>query len=194
MAFLRFSQDARGDFTARVRPHLPRLQRLSLQLTGGQSGDACDLVQESLARVWARWDHLQPDTRVAAYLARTVVHTYLSQQRHHRVVQRSHAENDMNDHLLDPNRRSDMVHPEHQWLKHRFSPMVTGALAKLPEPYRDVLLLVDIDGLTYREVAERLSIPIGTVMSRLHRARRHLRVVLADLRPHPVATPKMASA
>ena len=168
---------AAAEFTALTSPHLPRLHRLGMRLTRRPS-EAADLVQEALTRAWANWARFEEGGNVGAYLARIVTNTFISRHRHARVVQAAAARADLVDHLFDGTRMAEAGAPEGTWHKSTLSDEVLRALESLPAHYREVVDLVDLAGLPYKEAAAKLDIPLGTVMSRLHRARRLMRAEL----------------
>ncbi len=162
------------EFTALVAPHMPRLFRLGMRLTR-QPSEASDLVQEALCRAWANWARFEQGGSVGAYLARIVVNTFISRHRHARVVTAAATRSDLLDHLFDRGRMQEAHAPEGSWTASLLSDEVYEALDALPNHYREVVELVDLQGNAYKEAAETLDIPLGTVMSRLHRARRLMR-------------------
>ncbi len=162
------------EFTSLVAPHMPRLFRLGMRLTR-QPSEASDLVQEALTRAWANWSRFEQGGSVGAYLARIVVNTFISRHRHARVVNAAAARSDLVEHLFDRRRMQEAHAPEGSWHDSLLSDEVHDALEALPGHYREVVELVDLQGQAYKEAAESLEIPLGTVMSRLHRARRLMR-------------------
>lgn len=168
-----------AEFTALVTPHLPRLHRLGMRLTR-QPSEAADLVQEALCRAWANWSRFEQGGSVGAYLARIVVNTFISRHRHARVVNAAAARSDLVDHLFDRRRMQEAHAPEGSWHASLLSDEVHEALDALPSHYREVVDLVDLRGQAYKEAADTLQIPLGTVMSRLHRARRLMRERLSE--------------
>lgn len=168
-----------AEFTQLTTPHLPRLHRLGLRLTR-QPSDAADLVQEALCRAWANWSRFERGGSIGAYLARIVTNTFISRHRHARVVHAASARCDLADHLFDRGRMLQASAPEGSWHEGLLSDEVVAALDRLPTHYRTVVDLVDVQGLAYKEAADLLDIPLGTVMSRLHRARKIMRDALSD--------------
>ena len=147
--------------------HLPRLRRFARSLCGS-SQLAEDLTQETYVRVLARPRRVHEDSEFP-YLARTLRNVFLD---HWRAEQRKPPAG-----LLDqdlPSARAD-GDPELAV----YTGEVVDAVAGLPEEFRDVVVAVDVAGLSYLEAAGTLRIPIGTVMSRLHRARGRLALQLA---------------
>lgn len=162
------------DFLAQTTPHLPRLFRVGMRLTH-QTSEAQDLVQEALLKAWSNWHRYHPGGSLGAWLSRILVNTFISRHRHQRVVDVTAARSDLLDHLFDGGRLDEAHDPEHAWHSQDLSDEVLAALAALPAHYRQVVELVDLRGLPYRDAADRMQCPLGTVMSRLHRARRLLR-------------------
>ena len=165
-----------ADLTAR---HIPRLFRIGMRLTH-QPAEANDLVQEALMRAWANWDNFSNEGKLGAWLSRILVNTFISRHRHQKVVDATAARCDIQRHLFDPRRLEAAARPERDWQSQGFSDEVRDALASLSPRYRQVVVLVDIQGLAYQEAADQLGCPVGTVMSRLHRARRQLRTGLRE--------------
>jgi RNA polymerase sigma-70 factor, ECF subfamily len=153
----------------------------ALRMTRNPS-DAEDLVQESMARAYAGLRHFTPGTNARAWLfrilANTFVNTYRKRQRE--VV-----------HVLSPefegltassptaSRLGNAPSAETEVLSRFAFSEVRQAIAELPDCFRATIYLADVEGYAYNEIADILGVPIGTVMSRLHRARRKLRKVLA---------------
>jgi RNA polymerase sigma-70 factor (ECF subfamily) len=165
---------AAAEFTTATAPHAARLYRLGLRLTR-QPSDAADLVQEALCRAWASWSRFERGGSVGAYLSRILVNTFISRHRHMRVVQTVEARCDLVGHMFDGSRITAAEDPQHTLHANDLSDEVIAALAALPSHYRTVVELVDVGGMPYKDAAQQLDIPLGTVMSRLHRARRIMR-------------------
>lgn len=168
-----------SEFTRLTTPHLPRLHRLGMRLTR-QESDSADLVQEALTRAWANWGRFKEGGSLGAWLSRILMNTFISRVRHDKVVRQTGARFDLTGHIYDGGRLQAAASPETMWQRESLPDEVVRALAELPEAYRDVVEAVDLEGLDYRSAAERLGVPVGTVMSRLHRGRRRLRIALAD--------------
>jgi RNA polymerase sigma-70 factor, ECF subfamily len=147
--------------------------------------DAEDLVQESMARAYAGLRHFTPGTNPRAWLFRILRNTFINGYRK-RQREPVHVLSAEFDSLLSgapgcltsgPGRSSQSA--EEAVLGEFTHSDVRQAIAELPECYRAVIYLADVEGYPYREIAEMLGVPIGTVMSRLHRARGRLRKRLA---------------
>ncbi len=170
---------AAAEFTALTTPHLPRLFRLGMKLTR-QPSDSADLVQEALTRAWTHWSRFDRTGSLGAYLSRIVVNTFISRHRHAQVVRAAAERSDLLDHLFDAGRLDEADAPEQSWHRRDLSDEVLQALESLPRHYRVVVELVGLGGMPDKEAVDELGIPLGTVMSRLHRARRLMRPALRD--------------
>lgn len=160
----------RADFENSVLPHTAGLLAAARQMCRAEA-DARDLVQETVMRAWRFWGSYRDDGHCGAWLRRIQRNTFINGYRHRR------REHDAMGRLASETRLRAVV--EIGTATDAFGDEVEGALGRLPVDFRRVLLAVDVDDLSYREVAERLECPIGTVMSRLHRGRRLLRDALA---------------
>jgi len=150
-----------------VVPHIPRLRRYARALTG-ERAHADDLVQDTLERALIKLHLWQPGSDLRAWLF-TLMHNVFINQLRARPA-RFIAE-------LDDEAEQVAVRPtQTDWLEVRD---LQAALLRLPEEQREVLLLVGLEQMTYEETAGVLGIPVGTVMSRLSRARERLRGLLA---------------
>jgi len=144
--------------------HIARLFRAAWALCGSRE-DAEDLVQETYARVLARPRFLRSDDDLG-YLLRTLRDTFLNQKRTESRRLRTAPLPDELDVVADPRATDPAAAVE--------AGEVYAAIADLPADYRDVLVAVDVTGLSYKEAARALRIPEGTVMSRLYRARQQV--------------------
>lgn len=149
----------------------------------GSKEEAEELMQETYARAFRSWRSYVPGTNMRAWLLRILTNFNIDRGRRkqRQPPARSLEEGDYS--LYD--RLEEVAGPgsaeDEERLLHRLSQYgIVDALAALPHDFRDVLVLVDLGEFSYQEAAQILSIPIGTVMSRLHRARRLLRQSLAS--------------
>ena len=145
--------------------------RVAMSLTRNRA-DAEDLVQESLLRAYKAiegFDGRYPRAWLLTILRNT------ERNRHRRRRPELLSDPDM---VEDRGPRTEADEVERRVEDHDFDEAVTRALQELPENFRRVIELVDVDGLTYQEAADVLDVPLGTVMSRLHRARRRIRDLL----------------
>jgi RNA polymerase sigma-70 factor (ECF subfamily) len=143
---------------------LPRLWSFALRLAADRD-DAADLVQRACVRALERRHQLRPGTSTLSWLFSIVHSLWLNEVRARQI--RRHANvrwtEDLTDTVIDPSALNPEVDVFHR--------QIIGAVEGLPDAQRAVMLLVAIEGLSYREAAEVLDVPIGTVMSRLARAR-----------------------
>jgi len=152
------------DLSTALPALLPRLWRFALRLAVNRH-DAEDLVQRACVRALERPHQLQPGTSVLSWLF-SIAHTvWLNELRARQI--RSRASMQWRDELSDTLADAAALTPEMDAM-HR---QVVAAVEQLPDAQRAVMLLVAVEGLSYREAAEALDVPIGTVMSRLARAR-----------------------
>ncbi len=148
----------------------------------GSREDAEDLVQETYQRAFRSWRSYEPGTNLRAWLLRILTNLNIDRARR-RQRQPEQQPLEENDYYLynrlessGPNGNDD----EERLLARLSQGSVVSALAEVPHDFRDVLVLVDIGEFSYQEAAQILDIPVGTVMSRLHRGRRALKRALAD--------------
>jgi RNA polymerase sigma-70 factor (ECF subfamily) len=168
-------------FNRLVLPEVDVMWRVAMSLTRNRA-DAEDLVQESLLRAYKAiegFDGRYPRAWLLTILRNT------ERNRHRRRRPELLSDPDM---VEDRGPRTEADEVERRAEDREFDEAVTAALQELPENFRRVVELVDVDGLTYQEAADVLDVPLGTVMSRLHRARRRIRELLvpAGFGPGPV--------
>ena len=170
----------RSRFESEALPWMRPLYGFAVRLTRNPE-DASDLVQESYLRAFRTYDNFVPGTNAKAWLFRILLSIFANDQRKRR-RQRVVAVEE-----LEPHFDRDA---EETWRNGRGAATAVEnaaaleeALACLPEDYRAVVHLVDVEGMTYEEAAEALQCPLGTVRSRLSRARRSLFVVLGGRVP-----------
>lgn len=168
-------------FNRLVLPEVDVMWRVAMSLTRNRA-DAEDLVQESLLRAYKAIDSF--DGRYPRAWLLTILRN-TERNRHRRRRPELLSDPDIAEER-GPRTESDEV--ERRAEDSEFDTAVTAALAQLPENFRRVVELVDVDGLSYQEAADLLDVPLGTVMSRLHRARRRIRELLvpAGFGPGPV--------
>jgi|SRR6185369_2986403 RNA polymerase sigma-70 factor (ECF subfamily) len=162
--------------------HIPRLRRYARLLTG-DAARADDLVQDTLERACRKWSLWRPHVAsrsgdpLRGWLLTLMHHLHLNQRRDYRYDD-GHDEIDV------------LNEPQHEPLAVAADRLdLERALQGLPASQREVLLLVTVEDLSYAEVARVLDIPIGTVMSRLSRAREHLRLSMSGAAPVAPRTP-----
>ncbi len=166
-----------------VREHSARVYRLAYRLTGDRH-DAEDLTQETFVRVFRSLSSYTPGT-FEGWLHRITTNLFLDQVRR---KQRIRMESMGDDDALYP-ARTDLAEPERGYEHANLDHDVQRALDALSPEYRAAVVLCDIEGLSYEEIAVTLGIKLGTVRSRIHRARSQLRAALPHRDPaeRPVA-------
>jgi RNA polymerase sigma-70 factor, ECF subfamily len=155
-------------FEGEVLPHADRLFRLAMWLERNR-GDAEDVVQETMIQALRSFHRYQPGTNCRAWLI-TILQRIVSNRR--RAKGRSIVVDDPDDRIANA---VAFVPPLAQELTDE---LMLERLRRLPTVFQEVILLCDVEDLSYKEAAEALAIPIGTVMSRLHRGRAQLRAEL----------------
>ncbi|HXU37696.1 MAG TPA: sigma-70 family RNA polymerase sigma factor [Blastocatellia bacterium] len=160
------------DFEAAALPHMDDLFRTARRVLGNQT-EAEDVVQETFLQAWKSFERFEPGTNCRAWLYKIMFH----------VIQHSRRKR-FSFNLRST--RDDGVELEASLVYEPPVPQeltdeeVIAAFDRIPTQYREVMVLADVQDFSYREVAETLNIPQGTVMSRLNRGRKLLRVELAQ--------------
>jgi RNA polymerase sigma-70 factor (ECF subfamily) len=159
----------RGRFDALVAAHGPALEAAARRVCRDPAV-AADLVQDTLERAWRKLEQLDSDATARAWLVRILRNTWIDQLRRRRGEVPMEDVPEPATAVADEPSRWERVTVEH----------VRAAIEALPEPFRAVAILHDLDGLSYDQIAARLAIPYATAATRLHRAHRKLRELLAD--------------
>jgi RNA polymerase sigma-70 factor (ECF subfamily) len=165
-----------GKFEQLAQPLLDVLFRVALRFTRNRE-DAEDLVQETMLKAYRAFDRFEEGTSLRAWMLRILTNSYYNRYRR-RVHERSAAElpadDPYHDGLVSDASLVFLRDPESAMQRPILSEEIGRAIDRLPDGFRSVFVLTEIEGLSYREAAESLAVPIGTVMSRLHRARKLL--------------------
>ncbi len=165
----------REGFTRQTLPLLDGLFAAAVRLSGSRT-EAEDIVQETLLLAYQAWGRFEPGTNLRAWLHRIQVNAFISGYR------RAKRERRLLDATRDPGARALLLSSAQEALEgpdggvalRGLGPTVQAALDALPEEFRTAVVLADIAELSYREIADVMGCPLGTVMSRLHRGRRAL--------------------
>jgi RNA polymerase sigma-70 factor, ECF subfamily len=172
-------------FERDVVPVLGQLYMAALRMTRNPT-DAEDLVQETSVKAYAAFHQFRPGTNLKAWLHRILANTFINGYRKRRREPRQATASDFADwHAQGDPLASAARSAEAEALDRLADSEILRALRDLPEEFRVAVYLADIEGYAYKEIAEIMGTPIGTVMSRLHRGRGRLRDKLAAYAPLP---------
>jgi RNA polymerase sigma-70 factor (ECF subfamily) len=167
----------RADFDREVIRHRAELVGAGIRMTGSRA-EAEDLVQEAVMRAWVFWHRFEPGTNGRAWMHRILLNTFINGYRRRRrerdVLQTVHAQE----------MREQWDAQASDTPGEALGDEVQAALDALPEEFRRVVVLVDLEERSYRDAADAIGCPIGTVMSRLHRARRAMKRDLEQYAEH----------
>jgi RNA polymerase sigma-70 factor (ECF subfamily) len=172
---------SRAEFEAEALKHLDALYASALRFTRDPR-DAEDLVQDAFLRACRFLDRFEPGTNMKAWLFRILTNTFINKYRRN-TRERSLVEGPeremVTDQLHSPEAADRAENPERTLLDRLVSEDVLAAIDAVPIDFRMVVILADIHDFSYKEIADILDVPVGTVMSRLFRGRRHLQRSLA---------------
>lgn len=173
-----------ASFEDEALPHMDAVYRFALRLSGS-SDKAEDLVQDTFFRAYRAWDQYTPGTRCKSWLFTICRNVFLRQrervQRHDEIISENVPQDSVRVPAVNPLWSSALGQdPEGEFFKSVVDAQILEAIDALPDEYRLAVILSDLEGLSYNEVAEMMDVPVGTVKSRLFRGRRQLQKQLYD--------------
>lgn len=168
------------DFNKEIIPHLDALYNFALRLTTDPN-DAEDLVQDTIVKAYRFFSSYEKGTNAKAWLFRILKNSYINNYRK-KSKKPQEVDYDEVSTFYETVRaeRTDTSDLEDKMYRELMDDDITNALEELPEDFRTVVLLCDVEGFTYEEIANMLDVPIGTIRSRLHRGRNLLKVQLME--------------
>lgn len=175
-------EERKARFEREAMQYIDQLYAAALRMARNQA-DAQDLVQEAYTKAFSAFHQYKPGTNLKAWLYRILTNTYINLYRKRQREPHQANTDSVEDWQLvqaSAHTSSGLKSAESEALEHLPDSDVKSALQSLPEDFRMAVYYSDVEGFAYKEIAEILDIPIGTVMSRLHRGRRLLREQLAE--------------
>jgi RNA polymerase sigma-70 factor (ECF subfamily) len=176
----RSAKKKQSEFEAEALPHMDVLYNFALRTTGNQD-DARDLLQETYLKAYRFWEKYEKGTNIRAWLFRIMKNSYINRYRKEtKEPDKVDYEEIENFYNLIRAESTDPNDLQEKLFGSLLGDEVSKALESLPDDFRTVVILSDIEGLTYEEIAEFVECPIGTVRSRLHRGRKLLQARLYE--------------
>src|SRR6059058_5548962 len=176
------SQELQERFEAEALPLLPGMYSAAFRLTRN-AADAEDLVQETFLRAYRAFHQFEPGTNLKAWLYRILTNTFINSYRKRQREPQTVSDEEIADWYLYSKMNEAGLEPsaENSVIESLPDEEVQEALSSLPEQFRVAVLLADVEGFSYKEIADITGVPIRTVMSRLHRGRKALEKRLWDV-------------
>jgi RNA polymerase sigma-70 factor (ECF subfamily) len=159
--------------------HADQLYRIALRLSGSPQS-AEELVQETYLRAFRSWRSYATGSNLAAWLATILRNIYLDEARRQSRRPVIESLDEQGDYYLYNHLAETAKEPQEAVLNRLAGGAIVDSLADVPPTFREAIVLVDVGGFSYKDAAEILDVPVGTVMSRLHRGRRLLKQALAE--------------
>ena len=166
--------EKRASFEREALVHLDSLYRVALRLTGN-AAEADDLVQETMLKAYRAWHQYEKGTNAKGWLLTILRHAFINEYRRHPETVDLDAIEPFS--VFEELQDDD---PQGTFFDRIVDDEVLRAIDELPEQFRETVVLSDVEGLSYEEIARVLEVPVGTVKSRLFRARRMLQGKLYD--------------
>jgi RNA polymerase sigma-70 factor, ECF subfamily len=180
--FQKRHREKRESFELEAMPHLEALYVAARRMTRSAT-EADDLVQETMLKAYRFYDRFEPGTNMRAWLLKIQTNAYINRYRR-RIRERSFREGEdaqpVSESLMSRAAVRALANPLDEAQRRVLASAIQDALHELPEGQRVLIVLADLEELSYKEIAEVLGCPVGTVMSRLHRARKAMQKQLID--------------
>lgn len=171
----REEQQKQQDFHEEIMPHLDSLHNFAIRLTSDVT-DAEDLVQDTIVKAYRFFSTYEKGTNAKAWLFRILKNSYINNYRKKSKQPHQVDYSEISTYYESVrSEQSDTTDMETRMYRDMLDDKVSNALKTIPEDFRTVVLLCDVEGFTYEEIANMLDVPIGTVRSRLHRGRNLLK-------------------
>ncbi len=169
-----------AEFEVEILPYIAALKSFALKMTNDQE-DAEDLVQDTMLKAFRFFDKFEKGTNAKAWLFQIMKNSYINNYRKN-IKEPNKVDYDDIQNFYENIKSEDVktVHFQGDAFSDILTDEVADALTKLPDDFRTIVFLSDIEGYTYEEIADFIDCPIGTVRSRLHRARKMLYALLLD--------------
>ena len=165
----------RQDFEQQALPHLDALYGMALRLAHNER-DAEDLIQDTMVKAFRFYHRFEKDSNIKAWLFKVLINTFYNSCRKDKNIQKLNAEAEVDYHYEQflSEASTSWQNAEKQLIDAQLMEQLRQAIEGLPEEFRLVVVLADLNDFSYKEISEILNCPVGTVMSRLYRGRRIL--------------------